>query len=132
VFSTRDTPRGLVVTVSDPMFSHDGLREDASRRLANVAAIVSSHPGLSVRVEGYADSEALSAEHAQAVRAALVARGARPDAVAAIGYGDSRPIASNATEAGREQNRRVEVVIYGNSIGKQALWDRGYPLRSER
>jgi outer membrane protein OmpA-like peptidoglycan-associated protein len=66
------------------------------------------------------------------VRAALIARGARPDAVVAIGYGNVRPVASNATAAGREQNRRVEVVICGNSIGNQALWDHPYSLRSER
>jgi len=129
--ATRDTPRGLVVTVTDPMFDGDGLRSDVSQRLASVAAIVSSHPGLSVRVEGYADGEALSQERAQVVRSALIARGARAD-VSAVGYGDSRPIASNATAAGREQNRRVEVVIYGDSIGNRALWDRPYSLRSQR
>jgi outer membrane protein OmpA-like peptidoglycan-associated protein len=133
-FTTRDTPRGLVVTVTDSMFEpgSNGLRPETSQRLANVAAILSSHPGLSAKVEGYADTEPLSQEHAQTVRAALIARGARPDAVTAIGYGDSRPIASNATAAGRQQNRRVEVVIYGNSIGNRALWDRSYPLTSQR
>jgi outer membrane protein OmpA-like peptidoglycan-associated protein len=133
-FTTQDTPRGLVVTVNDSMFGsgNDGLRPDISPRLANVAAILSARPGLSVRVEGYADNEELSQVHAQAVRNALIARGARADAVVAIGYGDSRPIASSATAAGREQNRRVEVVISGNSIGNKALWDRSYPLRSQR
>ena len=79
-FTTRDTPRGLVVTVTDSMFETggDSLRSDASQRLANVAAILSSHPELSVKAEGYAENEALSQGHAQAVRAALIARGARP------------------------------------------------------
>jgi outer membrane protein OmpA-like peptidoglycan-associated protein len=132
-FTTQDTPRGLVVTVNDAGWgSHDGLRPETGQRLAGVAAILASHPDLSVRVEGYAETEAHSEEHAQAVRAALIAQGARPNAVVAIGYGDSRPIASSATAAGREQNRRVEVVIYGNSIGNRALWDRAYPLRSQR
>jgi OOP family OmpA-OmpF porin len=76
--------------------------------------------------------EGLSEERAQAVRAALIARGARPDSIVAVGYGNSRPIASNATAAGRGQNRRVEVVIYGDSIGNKALWDRPYSLRSQR
>jgi outer membrane protein OmpA-like peptidoglycan-associated protein len=133
-FATRDTPRGLIVTVSHSMFEAggNGLRPDAGQRLANVAAILSSHPGLGVRVEGYADTEELSQEQAQTVRAALIAQGSRPDAVAAMGYGDSRPIASNATAAGREQNRRVEVVVYGSSIGNKALWDQPYSLRSQR
>jgi outer membrane protein OmpA-like peptidoglycan-associated protein len=133
-FATRDTPRGLVVTVTDSMFGpgRDDLRPDAGQRLGNVAAILRSHPGLSVRVEGYATPAALSERRAQVVRDGLVTLGARPDAVAAIGYGDARPIASNATAAGREQNRRVEIVIYGNSIGNKALWDRGYSLQSQR
>jgi outer membrane protein OmpA-like peptidoglycan-associated protein len=131
---TRDTPRGLVVTVPDAMFEpgNDTIHSDTGQRLGNVAAIVSAHPGLSIRVEGYADTEVLSEQHAQAVRAALIARGASPGSVAAVGYGNSRPIASNTTAAGREQNRRVEVVVYGDSIGSHALWDHPYSLRSER
>lgn len=132
--STRDTPRGLVVTVGDSMFQsgNDTLNPDAGARLRYIATILASHPGLAVRVEGYGDMEGLSEERAQAVRAALIARGAHPDSMVAVGYGNSRPIASNATAAGREQNRRVEVVIYGESIGNKALWDRPYSLRSRR
>lgn len=131
--TTLDTPRGLVVTVNESMWGpHDGLRPEAGQRLAGVAAVLAAHPGLAARVEGYENTEARSQEHADAVGAALVAHGASPGAVVAIGYGDSRPIASNATAAGREQNRRVEIVISGNSIGKRALWDRSYPLQSRR
>jgi outer membrane protein OmpA-like peptidoglycan-associated protein len=132
--STRDTPRGLVVTVADSMFEsgNDTLRSDADQRLRNVVAVVSSHPGLSIRVEGYADLEGLSQARAESVRAALIARGSSPDAIVAVGFGNARPIASNATAAGREQNRRVEVVISGPSIGNKALWDRPYSLRSQR
>jgi outer membrane protein OmpA-like peptidoglycan-associated protein len=131
---TRDTPRGLVVTVGDSMFQsgNDSLNPDGGARLRYIATILASHPGLTVRVEGYGDVESLSEERAQAVRAALIARGARPDSMVAVGYGNSRPIASTATAAGREQNRRVEVVIYGDSIGNKALWDRPYSLRSQR
>jgi outer membrane protein OmpA-like peptidoglycan-associated protein len=131
---TQDTPRGLVVTVGDAMFESgvDTLRSDAGARLRNVAAILAAHPGLTARAEGYGDVEGLSEERAQAVRAALIARGARPDSMVAVGYGNSRLIASNATAAGREQNRRVEVVISGDSIGNKALWDRPYSLRSQR
>lgn len=131
-FSTEDSPRGLVITLNDSMFSGDGLRPDADRRLTTVAAVLAAHPELNVRVEGYADTEPLSREHAQAVRDALIARGARSSTITAVGYGDSRPIASNATAAGRQQNRRVEVIVTGASIGNKALWDRGYRLQSER
>jgi outer membrane protein OmpA-like peptidoglycan-associated protein len=132
--TTRDTPRGLVVIVNDSMFGsgNDDLRPDAAQRLGDIARVVASRPGLTVRVEGYADVEGLSEERAQAVRSAMIARGARPDSIVAVGYGKSRPIASNATASGREQNRRVEVVISGDSIGNQALWDQPYSLRSRR
>ena len=88
-----------MVTVTDSMFApgDDGLRPDAGQRLGNVAAILSSHPELNMRVEGYGDIGGLSEERAQAVRAALIATGARPDRLAAMGYGNARPIASNAT-----------------------------------
>ena len=71
---TRDTPRGLVVTVTDSMFEsgNDTLRSDAGQRLGSMAAVLSSYRGLYVRVEGYGDMRALSEERAQAVRAALM------------------------------------------------------------
>jgi outer membrane protein OmpA-like peptidoglycan-associated protein len=127
--TTRDTPRGLVVTINDTMFEpgNGRLRVVASQPIANLAAILSSHSGLRVRVEGYADSTPLSDERARAVQTALIVSGAAaPAAISAVGYGNSRPIAP----AGAEQNRRVEVVIYGDTIGDKALWDRPYSLRS--
>jgi outer membrane protein OmpA-like peptidoglycan-associated protein len=128
--ATRDTPRGLVVTIDDSMFDpgDSRLRTMASQPLANLAAILSSHPGLRVRVEGYADSEPLSNERAASVRTALIVSGAAaPGSISAVGYGNARPVAP----AGAEQNRRVEVVIYGDRIGEKALWDRPYSLRSQ-
>jgi flagellar motor protein MotB len=127
--STRDTPRGLVVTINDSMFEpgNGRLRSVASQPLANLAAILASHPGLRVRVEGYADSAPVSDERARSVQTALIVSGAAaPGSISAVGYGNSRPIAP----AGAEQNRRVEVVIYGDSIGDKALWDHPYSLRS--
>jgi outer membrane protein OmpA-like peptidoglycan-associated protein len=129
--STRDTPRGLVVTIGDSMFEpgHGQLRTVASQPLAYLAAILSSHPGLRVRVEGYADTEPLSDERARSVRSALAVSGAASSgSISAVGYGNARPIAP----AGAEQNRRVEVVIEGDSIGNKALWDHPYSLRSQR
>jgi flagellar motor protein MotB len=127
--ATRDTPRGLVVTIDDSMFEpgNGRLRVVASQPIANLAAILSSHSGLRVRVEGYADTAPLSDERAHAVQTALIVSGAAPPAsISAVGYGNSRPIAP----AGAEQNRRVEVVIYGDRIGDKALWDHPYSLRS--
>jgi hypothetical protein len=124
----------LVVTIGDSMFEpgNGSLRAVASQPLANLAAVLSSHPGLSVRVEGYADTGPLSDERARAVQTALIVSGAAPPGlISAVGYGNSRPIAPQATAAGREQNRRVEVVIYGDSIGNHALWDHPYSLRSQ-
>jgi outer membrane protein OmpA-like peptidoglycan-associated protein len=131
--STRDTPRGLVVTIGDSMFEagNGSLRAVASQPLANLAAVLSSHPGLSVRVEGFAETEPLSDERARSVQTALIVSGAAaPGSISAVGYGNSQPIAPQTTAAGREQNRRVEVVIYGDSIGNHALWDHPYSLRS--
>jgi outer membrane protein OmpA-like peptidoglycan-associated protein len=128
--TTRDTPRGLVVIISDSMFEpgNERLRGGGAERLSAVAAVLSSNPELQARVEGYADSDRLSDERAQAVRSALIARGARSD-ISAVGFGKSRPVASPASSP---ENRRVEVVVYGNSIGQQAVWDRPYPLQSQR
>jgi flagellar motor protein MotB len=127
--ATRDTPRGLVVTINDSMFEpgNGRLRVVASQPLANLAAILASHPGLRVRVEGYADSQPVSDERARAVQTALIVSGAAaPGSISAVGFGNTRPIAPTGTD----QNRRVEVVIYGDSIGDKALWDHPYSLRS--
>lgn len=133
-WTTRDTPRGLVVTIDDTMFEpgNDNLRNGVPSRLRNIASVLSSHPGLSVRVEGYADTEALSDERARAIRTVLVSGGAASNAVLAVGYGNSRPIADERTAVGHQQNRRVEIVISGDSIGNRALWDHPYALRSAR
>jgi outer membrane protein OmpA-like peptidoglycan-associated protein len=133
---TRDTPHGLVVTVTDGLFesqSGDALRPAATERLMQVAAVVKAHPDLTIRVQGFtddrADSRNLSQRRAEVVRDALIRDGVAPRSVIAAGLGNSRPLESNATPGGREQNRRVELEIAGPSIGNMALWDRTYSLR---
>jgi outer membrane protein OmpA-like peptidoglycan-associated protein len=82
-------------------------------------------------VEGNCDSaagEALALQRAQNVRGILLMRGVPAGRVSALGKGDSRPVASNATASGREQNRRVEVVISGDPIGDLPVWDHTYSL----
>jgi outer membrane protein OmpA-like peptidoglycan-associated protein len=135
--TTRDTPRGLVITLSESSFDSNGLRPWATDRLARVATLIASHRGLGVHVEGYmddrgsdAEQQAISERRARYVRDSLVTNGVAPAFVVATGFGKARPLASSATAAGREQNRRVEIVISGESIGGIALWDKTYSLTS--
>jgi outer membrane protein OmpA-like peptidoglycan-associated protein len=131
VLVTRDTPRGLVVTIPDAEFSGPELRGVAIGQVARVAAIVAAHPGLRVEVEGNTDSaatEALSFRRAEAVRGVVLGGGLPSSAVTARGLGNSRPLTSNASAGGRVENRRVEVVISGDPIGTMPFWDRSYTL----
>jgi flagellar motor protein MotB len=129
VLSTRDTPRGVTVTLPDSDFQGARLSESAYARLARVAAVLGTHPELTVEVDGH---ETMSAERAQTVRIALIEHGLPDGAVVARGWGDSRPLTSNATAAGREQNRRVEIVISGNPIGDMPYWAQSYTLVPHR
>jgi outer membrane protein OmpA-like peptidoglycan-associated protein len=128
---TRDTPRGLVVTVGDAAFRGSQLRESTSEQMARVAAILAREPGLRVDVEGNSDTAAdapASWLRAEAVRNALVRQGLPADRVAARGLGDSRLLVANSSPGARERNRRVELVISGNPIGNLAFWDRKYSV----
>ena len=123
VAQTRDTPRGLVITIPDAGFDNTELRSSSAQLVARLAPLV-GQPGLHVSVEGYSDSagsEPVAARRAETVRGALAARGV-PNTVFRS-FGDESLLTSNATPAGRIENRRVEIVISGNSIGSHALWD---------
>jgi outer membrane protein OmpA-like peptidoglycan-associated protein len=128
---TRDTPRGLVVTVKDVDFSDVTLRKPVVARLAQVARVITSQPGLHAVVEGHTDTPGLqrSEERALAVRNVLVSAGVPTKFVSSQGYGDTRPIASPATVSGRIENRRVEIVISGEPIGSLAFWEQTYQLQ---
>ena len=127
IASTRDTPSGLVITVGDTDFDNSGLlRPGASDTLARLAAIC-TQPGVRVAVEGYSDTaagSAMSERRAEAVRDAMIRRGV--SSVTARNFADSRPLTSNATPAGRIENRRVEIVVSGDAVGSRPLWDRSY------
>jgi flagellar motor protein MotB len=131
---TRDTPRGLVVTVKDVDFSDLTLRKPLVSRLAQVARIVNSQPGLHVAVEGHTDTPGVqrSEERATAVRNALVSAGIPTKIISSQGYGDTRPIASATTVSGRIENRRVEIVISGDPIGRLPFWEQTYQLGAQR
>ena len=129
ILPTRDTPRGLVITIPASMLetSPRNPAPAASGRIANLAGLLARYPGLSVRAEGYSDDRSTELEarnfsqrDAEVVRDSLVLNGLAPSTVTAAGYGKDHPVASNATESGREQNRRVEIVISGRPIGEQA------------
>lgn len=135
VLQTRDTPRGLVITLSDAYFSGAQPRSSAYDRLARIAAIVQSQPGLKVEIEGHTDNafgeeqaRAFSLERAEAVTSILARDGVPAAAIMTRGLGKTRPINSNATAIGREQNRRVEIVITGGPIGEMPYWARSYSV----
>jgi outer membrane protein OmpA-like peptidoglycan-associated protein len=132
VLATRDTPRGLVVTMPDSAFSGEILRTPSSEQLGRVSAIVMRHPGLKIAVEGHSSSasdEAMARRRAEEVRATLTGNGLSSAAVTSQGFGNSRPITSNATAQGRVENSRVEIVISGESLGTVPFWDRTYSLK---
>lgn len=131
VLAVRDTPRGLVATVSDSSFNGSQLRGAAANQLARLVTVLSPYQNLRVVVEGHSDGPATqsqSAMRSESVRQMLVGDGLRPDQMSAVSLGDSRPLVSNNSPAGKEQNRRVEIVISGDPIGTVPYWDRTYSL----
>jgi outer membrane protein OmpA-like peptidoglycan-associated protein len=128
ILPTTDTPRGLKVNMADVLFAFGkyDLRPAAREALAKLSGIVLGHPGLKLSVEGYTDSigsdevnQTLSEKRAGAVRDYLVQQGVDPSSITATGFGKSNPVASNDTNEGRQQNRRVEIIISGEVIGTQ-------------
>lgn len=126
ILPTTDTPRGLQVNMADVLFdtAKYNLRPAAREALAKLSGIVGAHPGLKLQIEGFTDSvggdaynQTLSENRGNSVRAYLIAQGVDPTAVTAVGYGKSNPVASNDTAAGRQQNRRVDIIISGEIIG---------------
>jgi flagellar motor protein MotB len=126
-FETADTPRGLVVTLSDHDFRGASLDPAVAARIADLASVIAGQSGLRIEVDGH--GEQWSGERAGAVRYALLRGGMPAGGVATQDCGTTRPLVSNATASGREQNRRVEIVISGEPIGTLASWDRTYSLR---
>jgi outer membrane protein OmpA-like peptidoglycan-associated protein len=128
ILETRDTARGLIVNMSDVLFdtAKFSLRPAAREKLARVAGILSGHPGLRLQVEGYTDSvggddynQLLSENRASSVRDYLTGAGIPTASVTSKGFGKTEPVASNDTAAGRQQNRRVELVVSGDLIGSE-------------
>ena len=126
ILETKDSPRGLVVTMADVLFDTGkyDLRPQTREKLARLSGIVLAHPGLKLEVEGHTDStgsdelnQKLSEKRAETVQAYLVEQGLAADSITAKGFGKTMPVADNATAAGRQKNRRVELVVSGEVIG---------------
>ncbi len=126
ILETRMTARGLIVNMSDVLFDFNKstLKPGAREKLAKIAGIMLAHPGLRLQVEGHTDSigsdeynQELSEQRAASVRGYLVSQGIPADTITSRGFGESSPVATNATAAGRQQNRRVEIVVSGEAIG---------------
>jgi outer membrane protein OmpA-like peptidoglycan-associated protein len=129
ILETRDSARGLIVSMSDVLFDtgHYSLKPGAREKLAKVAGILIAYPGLNIAVGGYTDNvggdemnQKLSENRASAVRDYLVAQGVATNTVGATGFGNTSPVASNDNASGRQANRRVELVVSGEAIGSPA------------
>ena len=127
ILETRETARGLIVNISDVLFDTGSanLKPGAREKLARVAGVIASHPGLRIAVEGHTDSvgtadfnQRLSEQRARSVHDYLLREGVSQGAVGTAGFGENQPVASNDNATGRQQNRRVELVVTGAPIGR--------------
>ena len=129
VLETRDSARGLIVNMSDVLFDTGKytLRPVAREKLAKLSGIVLAHPSLKLEVEGHTDSVGTDEYNMTLVREPGQCgsrfphpEGINTSSVAARGFGEGQPVATNDTAAGRQQNRRVELVVSGDAIGTPA------------
>jgi outer membrane protein OmpA-like peptidoglycan-associated protein len=130
ILETRDTARGLVVNMSDVLFDSGKftLRPLAREKLAKISGIVLAYPTLKLAIEGNTDSvgteafnQQLSEQRAEGVRSYLTQQGVPESSTTATGFGKTQPIASNDTSEGRQQNRRVELIVSGEVIGTKIV-----------
>jgi outer membrane protein OmpA-like peptidoglycan-associated protein len=123
ILETRDSARGLIVSLSDVQFDFDqhSLRPETREKLAKLSGVLLTHPGLTVEVEGHTDdigaddyNQRLSERRADSVKTYLMQQGLRP--IAARGFGKARPLVPNDSSANRQRNRRVEMIVSGELI----------------
>jgi len=127
ILQTHDTVRGLIVNMSDVLFDTGSytLKPAAREKLAKISGILLAYPGLKIQIEGHTDSvgsddfnQRLSEQRAGMVRDYLIDQLVPASSVTARGFGKTKPVASNDTPEGRQQNRRVELVVNGDAIGE--------------
>jgi outer membrane protein OmpA-like peptidoglycan-associated protein len=126
VLETRDSARGLIVSMSDVLFDTGAysLKPGAREKLSKVSGILIAYPTLTIQVGGYTDNvggdemnQKLSENRASSVRDYMVEQGVAANSVTARGFGNSQPVATNDNASGRQENRRVELVVSGEVIG---------------
>jgi outer membrane protein OmpA-like peptidoglycan-associated protein len=126
ILETQETARGLIVNISDVLFDFNksALKPGAREKLAKVSGILLAYPGLQIQLEGHTDAvgseeynQKLSEDRASSVRDYVVGQGVPANTVTAKGFGKTQPVASNDNAAGRQKNRRVEMVVSGEPIG---------------
>jgi outer membrane protein OmpA-like peptidoglycan-associated protein len=136
ILQTRDSARGLIVSMSDVLFDTGkySLKPGAREKLAKVAGILLAYPTLNIEVGGYTDNvggdemnQTLSENRARSVRDYLVQQGVSTNSVSARGFGNTLPVASNDNSSGRQQNRRVELLVSGEAIGSPVNATTGSP-----
>jgi outer membrane protein OmpA-like peptidoglycan-associated protein len=129
ILQTNDSARGLIVNMSDVLFDTGSftLKPGAREKLAKVSGILLAHPGLTMQIEGHTDSVGgdafnvkLSEQRADSVKDFLGEQGVSQSSITAQGFGKAEPVAKNDTAEGRQRNRRVEIVVNGDSIGTSA------------
>jgi len=114
------TDRGLVLTLGDVLFAtgKSDVKVGATSNLNKLVTFLNKYPDRTVQIEGYTDNvgsedsnQGLSQRRAESVKAYLVQQGIAGSRLTAVGMGESQPVASNDTQSGRQQNRRVVAVI---------------------
>jgi outer membrane protein OmpA-like peptidoglycan-associated protein len=122
ITNLRETSRGIVISLSDILFdvNRATLKPGAEANIRRIAAILQQYPDRQIAVEGHTDAtgsdaynQTLSEDRAASVRASLVAGGVPEDQITSRGFGKTQPVATNDTPSGRQQNRRVEVIVLG-------------------
>ena len=122
ITNLRETSRGIVISLSDILFdvNRATLKPGAESNVRRIAAILQQYPDRQIAVEGHTDAtgsdaynQTLSEDRAASVRASLVAGGVPAGQITSRGFGKTQPVATNDTPAGRQQNRRVEIIVLG-------------------
>lgn len=122
--NAKQTDRGLIITLGDVLFDTNRaqIKSGGVREIHKLADVLKQNPQRTVFIEGFTDStgndsynQELSERRAAAVRDTLLGMGVRGDRITTLGYGKNFPVASNHSEAGRQLNRRVEIVISDES-----------------